>query len=1030
MLGTLPATAQEGSLDGGAASNFANVSLSDTSLSRAGRELAVTFTLSNSDSVQTNVRYGIVLVKGGGDDATVVDEYVYDEQLTLPEDEPVTRTVSYTAPVGLTGEYTVYVVSKNDEGFPFGLARAGEASLPASEAALALDHASCYLTVTPGNKRVSAGGVVSLTGDETLVSHCSVANIEPGPVTFTPWYETRRDSLFGEVVIAEGGSSASIDLKAEEEKMIVSPLPRATEDGVYTVALGYDAHGNDIAYTYSLGTSASIENVLLDGSGYSSGREAGVDVILRGSGTYTLAILLSNADGDVCGETFTSIEVSGAARVPASVPVKTTCSDPRVSVGLTDSSNELMDTYVGAVNLAPKPEQGEAIAPSHQGRMFDFGPSFFISIIALAVGLGIFYHSLYKKGKINMPKAPLVILAFVLFGLGVGDVQAATFTQNDGACTVSISYDPSSSQIRTGQAINIYGYTSCPGLRVDATLLNAGYGFSVTANSFGGFNGSYPAPPADDVIQYVSGDAWQRSPFTGELMPPYDFVFVNRCLPQTISNCSTPTADYFGVPVGTTGGTCISSGSCSYTCQSDLTWRMNSNSCGAPPPPPPGSTPEFTSTPTCVIGANASSCTATVNVSVPASYAWGADIKTCSGTLLQTVTPGNHTVTVTVPYNTACFSIHPWSFIPVPETDRVTGTSSCDLGTNWNGTVCAPLPPPAVPTGLAAQTWGSCGAKTIKLTWNDVPGATRYDVERDGVLIASVLNPFIDTVTVDGSVYMYRVRAWNANGVSAWSSAIQGTAPAACIGTGSISVLTCAIQAGQSTCSAQVSWTTTNVPSPSMLQNGTSFSTAATGSNVPRSVSYGTTQFVLRDGGTTLDSENVSIGCVSGTSWNGSQCVVPVPPPSTRPCAGTEILGCQLDPTAHGSTDGTCNPATYTGTCSYTCSDGTWGAPSTNNCSIIVTPPPVVTGPPTLTTTSLIVRQGSTVTLNWDTNNGNETLCRLSGGSVNLPALPSGGDVETGSTTTVVNARTTYTLTCPSGTATLTVEVIPSGSET
>ena len=605
MLGALSVEAQEGSTASSEASLLASVGVSDVSLTSANRELTVSFSLSNGESVQTNVQYGILLVQGTGDAAVVVDEYVYDEKITLLNNAAVKRVVSYTAPSGLEGVYTVYVMSKNDKGFPLAFIRVDDVTLPPSLAGLTLDHARCILSIVPGNKRVPQGTIPSLKGNETLVSSCSVTNSEPGPITFTPWYETRDGSAFGPIVVAEGGLSTSVELAHGEEKVIVTPLPRAKEDGVYVVTLGYDGHGNDISYTYSVGTPARIENVLLDGSGYSSGREANVGVVVRGAGTYTLALTMDAVSGERCGETYQSIDLDGVMRVNVPLTIETTCSSPQVVVQLFDDSNELMSTYTALINLPQKPEQIDTVILSHEEGRLDFGPSFFISIIALAIGLGIFYHSLYTKGKINMPKASLVILAFLLFGVGTNAVHAATFTQGNGACSVSVSYDPVAPPILPGQAIAISGYSSCPGLQVDAQLLNAGYGFSVTANSFGGISGSYPAPPADDVISYISGDTFSDPFNLGNPMHPYDFVFTNRCVITTIDRCELPPyVTYFGEPVGTSVGACMSgsTGACNYTCQSDLTWRRNSNTCSAPLPPPSGSTPQFTSTPTCVIG--------------------------------------------------------------------------------------------------------------------------------------------------------------------------------------------------------------------------------------------------------------------------------------------------------------------------------------------------------------------------------------------------------------------------------------------
>ncbi len=88
-------------------------------------------------------------------------------------------------------------------------------------------------------------------------------------------------------------------------------------------------------------------------------------------------------------------------------------------------------------------------------------------------------------------------------------------------------------------------------------------------------------------------------------------------------------------------------------------------------------------------------------------------------------------------------------------------------------------------------------------------------------------------------------------------------------------------------------------------------------------------------------------------------------------------------------------------------------------------------GTPDLSASNLLVEQGNPTNLNWNTNNGNEKLCELTGGTLTTnPLTDDNGDVNTGSEQVTVFARTTYTLTCPTGSDTVTVEVLPKGYET
>ncbi len=95
-------------------------------------------------------------------------------------------------------------------------------------------------------------------------------------------------------------------------------------------------------------------------------------------------------------------------------------------------------------------------------------------------------------------------------------------------------------------------------------------------------------------------------------------------------------------------------------------------------------------------------------------------------------------------------------------------------------TVTAAPTPPATPTGLTG-TPAACGTGTINLTWNTVSGATTYDL-RDGatVIYTGATASYSHTGLVAGSSHSYTVRATNAAGSSAYSSAVAVTAPSSC----------------------------------------------------------------------------------------------------------------------------------------------------------------------------------------------------------------------------------------------------------
>jgi len=90
---------------------------------------------------------------------------------------------------------------------------------------------------------------------------------------------------------------------------------------------------------------------------------------------------------------------------------------------------------------------------------------------------------------------------------------------------------------------------------------------------------------------------------------------------------------------------------------------------------------------------------------------------------------------------------------------------------------------------------------------------------------------------------------------------------------------------------------------------------------------------------------------------------------------------------------------------------------------------------PVLTVDKLTVIKDGTVTLTWDTNNGNESLCTLTAYSGGSNLLTADGDAV-GSLDVTIPARSTYTLSCPNPlggaplTDTVSIDIVPVGVET
>lgn len=131
-----------------------------------------------------------------------------------------------------------------------------------------------------------------------------------------------------------------------------------------------------------------------------------------------------------------------------------------------------------------------------------------------------------------------------------------------------------------------------------------------------------------------------------------------------------------------------------------------------------------------------------------------------------------------------------------------------------------------------------------------------------------------------------------------------------------INATDCTISAGNSTCVSSVTWSSSYTTSRSIRQDGLQFSTAPSSGDVPRTVGYGTSNFVFIDNGLMLVSDIAMANCGSGLVWNGLQCDVPIAPkpnlnaylPDAVPVT---TAGSAIDLTSNVANEGTASAGPY-----------------------------------------------------------------------------------------------------------------------
>jgi len=275
----------------------ADVGLDDIKvISQDGNRLKVSFNIINyGHRIQSNIKYGIFLIPKK-DSLEIIQnktgEKVYLEEISLIEHEGINRTVEYTAPSYLAGEYLLSIGLYVSSGLPLESQIITEpVLLEGDNQFLEILPSSCHLTIEGGavNKKYSMTEGISLdSSKEKLVGSCNVINHFDKQVKFTPTFETYRRSVYGKKIEESQSDLGEFQFNPGEEKVISFTLPTNMESQAYDTRIMLKNEGksisNSVAMHYVLkGVSATIQNITFDKSSYLKGETAGVNLFWTGS---------------------------------------------------------------------------------------------------------------------------------------------------------------------------------------------------------------------------------------------------------------------------------------------------------------------------------------------------------------------------------------------------------------------------------------------------------------------------------------------------------------------------------------------------------------------------------------------------------------------------------------------------------------------------------------------------------------------------------------------------------------------------
>lgn len=381
VLPTLPSNIQTIAV---ATVNITNATITD----QKENLFTISFDISNREGSQPQVKYGVELIKEGSYGQARADEKIYDETLNLAANSKEHRTITYQAPQGLTGEYSLFLSSKNTSGFPLAFAFVKKVTLNSTNTLGTVEvlPESCFLRVSGEADSLHYTPLqgVDISSTEYLTAECTAINNTNNQLSLTPHYETYYRSAYGDKVAHQGGSRDIITFKPRESKSFLVTLPKATKPQAYDVKLFLEEAGlpsNTVTFHYVLrGASATIQNIVLDKNSYQAGDTARLSFMWSpsadnfsgsraGTGTgissVSLTVTITGVDQKNCAapQNQDLSPVLNDPRTIISIPITNVCENPRASITLRDSQGNILaeENFVfGKEEVSPVAERDDS----------------------------------------------------------------------------------------------------------------------------------------------------------------------------------------------------------------------------------------------------------------------------------------------------------------------------------------------------------------------------------------------------------------------------------------------------------------------------------------------------------------------------------------------------------------------------------------------------------------------------------------------------------------------------------------------
>jgi hypothetical protein len=426
--------------------------------------LQISFLLTNADTTQSNLKYGVRLVNL--ENNKILDEKLYDEKITLEQNARQTKTINYTAPEFLKGNVKLWVFIANQSAVQIGFNSVGEVSLTGSGDYLDFDREKCFLTIEGDvkNEKFFLAQGVSIFPTEKLLFNCDFKNLSNKNIEVVPNFKLTRRSALGDEVVANANDSTTSSFNPGEQKTIQLEIPKPAKPQAYDAKLIFSDKGTKknasipvVAHFVIAGESATIQELTFNKDSYKKDEQ--IEINFRWSGqadqffdsrTNTdmlnrnknsspkLKLEMLNSKNQSC-ILASEMQLKNIEKI-INLPIQSDCAGFKIKATLLGKTGEVLDekTFFGG---AEKKEVANNLEKNKTQRIL------FVLVGGLLLLFVIFYVA-KKRGKFGGIVMIFLVLAFI----------AISTKEVDAAYSVSALFGPSGNYDSASNPTCHYGY--------------------------------------------------------------------------------------------------------------------------------------------------------------------------------------------------------------------------------------------------------------------------------------------------------------------------------------------------------------------------------------------------------------------------------------------------------------------------------------------------------------------------------------------------------------------------------------------